>query len=47
MFLNSHTILICIDNSSTTSISKADEINRLREIDDSQEDRSQKVSIEL
>lgn len=38
-------VLICIDNSSTTSISKTDEIYRLREMDESQDDRSQKVNI--
>lgn len=32
------------DNSSTSSISKADEIYRLREMDESQEERSQKVN---
>jgi len=37
----------CTDNSSTTSISKADEIYRLGEMDESQEERSQKVNIKF
>lgn len=38
---------IFIDGSSVTSISKADEIYRLRELDENQEERSQKVNFEL
>lgn len=45
IFLIIINIFICIDDSSTTSISKVDDIYKMREIDECQEDRSQKVNI--
>jgi len=40
-----YSIFIFIDDSSSTSTSKGDNIYKMREIDESQEDRSQKVNI--
>lgn len=45
MYIHTYFYFICVDNLSITSISKRDESNRLREVDECQEDRSQKVSV--
>jgi len=43
-FLDSFNIFIFIDDSNITSINKAENIYKIRDIDESQEDRLQKVN---